>query len=172
MSEKYYHVIDFKTVSNLLYLLEIRVETDTIGGQNGVLQKNFKSGSYLHLIVHFSQLFHSKVKMPLPTVIVPGYLESAIAYRQIEQSLQQLGFPTVTVPLRRRDWIPTLGGRPVTPILQQLDRTVNQILLQYNATQINLIGHSAGGWISRIYIGEKPYLARGDVKPSLWEAHP
>lgn len=108
----------------------------------------------------------------LPTVILPGYLEAAIAYRQLEQSLQQIGFPTVTVPLRRRDWFPTLGGRPVTPILQQLDRTVKQILQQYNVSQINLIGHSAGGWISRIYLGEKPYLGRGEVKPSVWKAHP
>jgi triacylglycerol esterase/lipase EstA (alpha/beta hydrolase family) len=38
--------------------------------------------------------------------------------------------------------------------------------------KIAVIGHSAGGWISRIYMGEKPYLARGDLKPSLWEAHP
>ncbi len=106
--------------------------------------------------------------MPLPTVILPGYLESAIAYRQLEQALQQSGFPTVTVPLRRRDWIPTLGGRPVTPILQQLDRTVKQILQQYNASQINLIGHSAGGWISRIYLGEKPYSGRGEVQPSIY----
>ncbi len=108
----------------------------------------------------------------LPTVILPGYLESAIAYRELEQSLQQLGFTTVTVPLRRRDWFPTLGGRPVTPILQQLDRTVKQVLQQYNASQINLIGHSAGGWISRIYLGEKPYFGRGDAAPfSPWQAH-
>ncbi|AFZ25104.1 PGAP1-like protein [Cylindrospermum stagnale PCC 7417] len=104
--------------------------------------------------------------MALPTVILPGYLESAIAYGQLEQSLQDLGFPTATVPLRRRDWIPTFGGRPVTPIVQQLDRTVKRILQKYNAAQINLIGHSAGGWISRIYLGEKPYLG------STWDAHP
>lgn len=110
--------------------------------------------------------------MPLPTVILPGYLESAIAYRQLEQSLQQLGFPTVTVPLRRRDWIALLGGRPVTPILWQLDRTVKQILQQYNSSQINLIGHSAGGWISRIYMGDKPYVGRDQVESSLWKAHP
>lgn len=110
--------------------------------------------------------------MPLPTVILPGYLESAIAYRQLEQSLEQLGFPAVTVPLRKRDWIPTLGGRPVTPIVQQLDRTVKQVLNQYDVNQINLIGHSAGGWISRIYLGEKPYLGRNKAKPSLWKAHP
>ncbi len=108
----------------------------------------------------------------LPTVILPGYLEGAIAYRQLEQSLQQMGLPTVTVPLRRQDWFPTLGGRPITPILQLLDRTVKQVLQQYNVSQINLIGHSAGGWISRIYLGEKPYLGRGEVKPSIWSAHP
>ena len=110
--------------------------------------------------------------MPLPTVILPGYLESAMAYRQLEQSLQESGFPTVTVPLRRRDWIPTLAGRPVTPILQQLDRTVKEILQQCNASQINLIGHSAGGWISRIYLGEKPYLGRGEMQASVYCAHP
>ncbi|QSJ18352.1 lipase [Nostoc sp. UHCC 0702] len=110
--------------------------------------------------------------MPLPTIIVPGYLESAIAYRQLEQSLRELGFPTVTVPLRRRDWIPTLGGRPVTPILQQLDLTVKQTLQEHNAAQINLIGHSAGGWISRIYLGEKPYFSSGNVQPPIWKAHP
>ena len=108
----------------------------------------------------------------LPTVILPGYLEGAIAYRQLEQSLQQIGLPTVTVPLRRRDWFPTLGGRPITPILQLLDRTVKQVLQQYNVSQINLIGHSAGGWISRIYLGEKPYLGRGEIKPSIWSSHP
>ena len=110
--------------------------------------------------------------MPLPTVILPGYLESAIAYLPLEKSLQQLGFPTVTVPLRRRDWIPTLGGRSVTPILRQLDHTVKQILVQCNASQINLIGHSAGGWLSRIYLGEKPYSGRGEVTSSVWQAHP
>ncbi|MBW4591619.1 MAG: alpha/beta hydrolase [Brasilonema angustatum HA4187-MV1] len=110
--------------------------------------------------------------MPLPTVILPGYLESGVAYRSLEQSLQQLGFPAVTVALRRRDWIPTLGGRSVTPILQQLHATVNQMLQQYNTSQINLIGHSAGGWLSRIYLGEKPYSGRGEVTSSVWQAHP
>ncbi len=101
----------------------------------------------------------------LPTVILPGYLEGAIAYRQLELSLNQMGLPTVTVPLVRRDWFATLGGRPVTPILRQLHRTVKQVLQQYNAAQVNLIGHSAGGWISRIYLGEKPYLGRGEITP-------
>lgn len=112
--------------------------------------------------------------MVLPTVILPGYLERAIAYRELEQSLQQLGFPTVTVPLRRRDWLPTLGGRSMVPILRQIDRTVKNVLQQYNTSQVNLVGHSAGGWIARIYLGEKPYCIHREVTEaeSLWQAHP
>jgi triacylglycerol esterase/lipase EstA (alpha/beta hydrolase family) len=110
--------------------------------------------------------------MPLPTVIVPGYLESAAAYYPLEKSLQQLGYPTLTVPLRRQDWFPTLGGRAVTPIILQIDRTVQHLLQEHNASQINLIGHSAGGWISRIYMGETAYSGRGETKSTLWQAHP
>ena len=112
--------------------------------------------------------------MALPTVILPGYFAGAIAYRKLENYLQNLGFPTVTVPLRRWDWMPTLGGKPVTPILKQLDETVKQVLQQYNTARINLIGHSAGGWISRIYLGEKPYGNHQETKEQsrCWGAHP
>jgi len=104
--------------------------------------------------------------MALPTVILPGYLAGAVEYRTLEQDLQQLGFPAATVPLRRRDWLVTLGGRPVTPILNLLDRTVKQVQQQHQVSQINLVGHSAGGWISRIYLGEAPYCGQ------VWQAHP
>lgn len=111
--------------------------------------------------------------MPLPTIILPGYLAGAEPYQEMEQTLRELGFPAVTVPLKRRDWLPTVGGRSVRPIIEQLDQTVGQAMAEYGASKINLVGHSAGGWISRIYLGEKPY----DIHPSdrgkscLWSAH-
>jgi triacylglycerol esterase/lipase EstA (alpha/beta hydrolase family) len=108
----------------------------------------------------------------LPTVILPGYLESADVYLPLQQALTALGTPTTTVPLRKRDWLPTLGGRSMIPILRQLDRTVKAALVDNRAQQINLIGHSAGGWISRIYIGAVPYTIHGDVNADagLWDA--
>ncbi|MGK7872916.1 MAG: esterase/lipase family protein [Xenococcaceae cyanobacterium] len=111
--------------------------------------------------------------MPLPTVILPGYFARATDYHNLEKALNQQGIPAVTVPLRKRDWFPTLGGRSVVPILRQIDRTVKQTLQQYNVSQVNLIGHSAGGWIARIYLGEKPYDIHGDVTSSdgVWKAH-
>lgn len=110
----------------------------------------------------------------LLTVILPGYLAGALPYREMEQSLRELGYPAVTVPLRRGDWLPTLGGRSVLPILQKLDQTVRQQMEQTGSEAINLVGHSAGGWICRIYLGEVPYnIHPGDSDQAcLWKAHP
>ncbi|MGC1396722.1 MAG: lipase [Coleofasciculaceae cyanobacterium] len=112
--------------------------------------------------------------MPLPTVILPGYFASALEYQNLEQSLQASGYPAVTVPLIQRDWFPTLGGRSMVPILRKIDQTVKQQLEQHNTSKINLIGHSAGGWIARLYLGEIPYNIHNDVSDTagLWHAYP
>jgi pimeloyl-ACP methyl ester carboxylesterase len=104
--------------------------------------------------------------MPLPTVILPGYLAPARDYFDLETHLAEQGFPTVTVPLTRRDWLITLGGRPVTPILEILDKTIRSVLNETQSEQVNLVGHSAGGWISRIYLGKESYCDR------TWSGHP
>jgi hypothetical protein len=52
-------------------------------------------------------------------------------------------------------------------------RSVKACKEQLSSQQINLIGHSAGGWISRIYLGEIPYTIYGDVTADavgLWNA--
>ena len=105
--------------------------------------------------------------MPLPTIILPGYFARGSEYLTLENSLNQKGILAVTVPLTKRDWFPTLGGRSVVPILRQIDETVRRVREIYQTEQVNLIGHSAGGWIARIYLGEKPYL----VDEAVWNAH-
>ena len=111
--------------------------------------------------------------MLLPTVILPGYFARAREYEILAQSLNEQDIPTVIVPLRKRDWFPTLGGRSVVPIIKKIDQTVQEIRTQYQAEQVNLIGHSAGGWIARIYLGEVPYTIHGDVSEAegVWNAH-
>ena len=111
--------------------------------------------------------------MPLPTVILPGYLAGAIDYQPLAQLLTDRGWPTTVVPLVWRDWLPTLGGRSMLPILGRLDQTVQQTRQQYQVDKINLIGHSAGGWIARIYLGEQPYDVHGTLPEQVysWSAH-
>ncbi|MFB8792852.1 MAG: hypothetical protein U7126_01140 [Microcoleus sp.] len=45
---------------------------------------------------------------------------------------------------------------------------------QSGVSQINPISHSAGGSISPIYLGEKPYTIHGDVLEDvgLWNTRP
>ncbi len=109
----------------------------------------------------------------LPTVILPGYLAAAQDYQELENALQQRGYPTTTVPLRKRHWLPTLGGRSVVPILKRIHHTVQQVQQKYNCSQINLVAHSAGGWIARIYLGEIPYNIHGDGQEvgGVWQAY-
>lgn len=95
--------------------------------------------------------------MTLPTIILPGFFAGAAPYRTLEAALNQAGIPTTVVPLKRRDWLPTVGGRSVTPILQKLDQTVQAVRQQSNNSPVNVVGHSAGGWIARIYLGDIPY---------------
>lgn len=95
--------------------------------------------------------------MPLPTVILPGYFAAATEYRAMQQLMQAQGYPTLVVPLQTSDWYATVGGRPMTPILLKLAQTIEQARQQYDSTLVNLVGHSAGGWISRIYMGDRPY---------------
>ncbi len=108
--------------------------------------------------------------MPLPTVILPGYFARSTDYQNLSHCMNQQGIPTAIVPLRQRDWYPTLGGRSVTPIIKQIDATVKDILAKYKVNRVNLIGHSAGGWIARIYLGEKTYDIHGETE-AVWQAN-
>ncbi len=101
----------------------------------------------------------------LPVVLLPGYLAAAPDYYPLRDYLRQLGFVAEVVPLRVRSWFPTLGGRSVAPILQALDTTIQNVLNNTGASSVHLIGHSAGGWISRIYLGDHPYDGQ------VWAGH-
>ena len=82
----------------------------------------------------------------LPTVILPGYLESADVYLPLQQALTEIGTPTTTVPLQKRNWLPTLGGRSMVPILRQLNRTVKAALVDNNA-YANQSNRTFSGWM-------------------------
>jgi len=103
---------------------------------------------------------------PLPTVIIPGYFAGAQEYQPLAQSLSRQGIPARVVPLSQLSWLPTLGGKPVTPVLKIIAQTLREACREHNSAQVNLVGHSAGGWIARILMGEKVYDG------NTWALHP
>ncbi len=109
----------------------------------------------------------------LPTVIVPGYLAGAAPYGGLERCFQDLGWVAQTVPLTRWDWLPTVGGQSVQPILAAIARTVDDLRERTGSDQVNLVGHSAGGWIARIYLGEVPYAVHPQDRnrQNCWQGH-
>jgi triacylglycerol esterase/lipase EstA (alpha/beta hydrolase family) len=92
-----------------------------------------------------------------PVVILPGYLAGASEYEPLRQELEARGYAARVVPLQVRSWFPTLGGRPVTPILWALRETIQKTCAEFGVDRVNLVAHSAGGWIARIYLGSVPY---------------
>lgn len=111
--------------------------------------------------------------MTLPTVIIPGYFAGASPYRALETDLRRRGIEATVVPLTQASWIPTIGGRSIQPILMAIAETIASVKVETGCDRVNLVGHSAGGWIARIYLGEQPY----DVHPvdrqrrNVWSGH-
>lgn len=104
--------------------------------------------------------------MMLPTVVIPGYLARAREYTTLAQDLSRLGTSITVVPLGYRTWLRTLGGKPVTPVLEMIARTLDQVCQQQGTAQVNLVGHSAGGWIARLLLGSADYCGR------IWGRYP
>jgi pimeloyl-ACP methyl ester carboxylesterase len=49
----------------------------------------------------------------------------------------------------------TVGGRPVTAVLEAVDAAVNDALAASGASRVTIVGHSAGGWIARIWLSRR-----------------
>jgi triacylglycerol esterase/lipase EstA (alpha/beta hydrolase family) len=111
--------------------------------------------------------------MPLPVIILPGYFAPASEYYALAQQLQAEGVTATIVPLTTWDWVPTLGGRSIQPILEKIDQTVQAVRARTDQSPVNLVGHSAGGWIARIYLGAVSYDVHGmqPDKTYAWKAH-
>lgn len=134
-----------------------------------------------------------------PVLVVPAFYLDAQVFKPLVQELRSRGFNAALPPVRWTDWVPTLGGRSVRPILDRMDWALTQLLEGYEVTEDTsleiplprpatyqdwltefrdaskgaqpqleltgpwqgsskaaLVASSAGGWISRIFLGRGP----------------
>ena len=104
---------------------------------------------------------------PNHVVVVPGFLSGADAYGGMARALEATGwFTSVTVvPITRDMWYPTLLGGDFAPMLDAIEATVRSIGETNDADRetnprrdLCVVGHSAGGWLARLWMGDAPYV--------------
>eukprot|EP00887_Chlorella_sp_A99_P001212 scaffold14.g1212.t1 len=81
------------------------------------------------------------------------------------------GFDVYVLPMRRKDWLrvvralftPAYWSSSCTTApgytwyLERVKEVVDQARLECKADQVDLIGHSAGGWLGRAFIGQQQF---------------
>lgn len=104
-----------------------------------------------------------------PVVILPGLGNAASDYADLATKLQQRGHASVTIaPIRRWQW--SLNARGFfssaywrskltpSPVLDWYFSRVHAIISEVVAVHegpINIVGHSAGGWLACVYLAER-----------------
>jgi pimeloyl-ACP methyl ester carboxylesterase len=96
--------------------------------------------------------------MSRPVVIVGGWLSSPADYARMAHTLAAPPYSRIVyiADISRIEWA-SLRDPHFTPVLDLVARTVDLALSETGSDRIDLIGHSAGGRISRAYLGDQPY---------------
>ncbi|KAG6593743.1 hypothetical protein SDJN03_13219, partial [Cucurbita argyrosperma subsp. sororia] len=104
-----------------------------------------------------------------PAVILPGLGNNSGDYDKLRLILQKrYGVPSVVVKVSRIDWLRNAAGlldpnywrgtlrpRPVLDwYLNKTDQAIQEARELAQGEALSLIGHSAGGWLARVYMEE------------------
>ncbi|GAX79510.1 hypothetical protein CEUSTIGMA_g6951.t1 [Chlamydomonas eustigma] len=135
-------------------------------------------------ILHWQEARPSlqRVKAPAgapPIVILPGFGNCAQDYEapfgvrkaSLMAALEARGFRAYVVPIERKSWFQVgkalftfgfwKGALTTDPgytwYLYQVHETVKLALQETGASKVDLVGHSAGGWLGRAYLADASY---------------
>jgi pimeloyl-ACP methyl ester carboxylesterase len=93
-----------------------------------------------------------------PVIIVGGFLLDAGNYRSLAEKLKSHCSATVyTVPFTLGSWLAASGASSYANLLKMTHETVARALAETGAEKVNFVGHSAGGSVARLYMGDKDY---------------
>lgn len=97
-----------------------------------------------------------------PLVIIGGYLTSPSDFSELSQLLAvpPYNYQVFVAPIGRLRWALTRDW-DFSKVLAIVRATVERALSSSGAQQVDLLAHSVGGTVARMYLGEQPY--RGEV---------
>jgi len=95
---------------------------------------------------------------PQPIVFLGGFLSFPSTYAGMKDELARVsGQPVWVVPAYTHHWLTTVTAAGWALIIRKLDATVREAVKSSPTGKITLIGHSSGGVMARLYLGEKPF---------------
>lgn len=93
-----------------------------------------------------------------PILIVGGFLTDPIRYEQFGLALGNVSAsPVFVAPIGLPDWLWASLQDDFSGLLRRFAGTVKSVLRQTNAARLTIVGHSAGGILARLFMGDQPY---------------
>ncbi|KAJ0078883.1 hypothetical protein Patl1_23611 [Pistacia atlantica] len=116
---------------------------------------------------HFKPV-RSSISKCRPAVILPGLGNNSGDYQKLAMTLNEYGVSTVVANVSRFDWFRNAAGladpnywrgtlrpRPVLDwYFKRIDEAIQKAKPLAQGGTLSLIGHSAGGWLARVYMEE------------------
>ncbi|KAJ7519855.1 hypothetical protein O6H91_20G058400 [Diphasiastrum complanatum] len=103
-----------------------------------------------------------------PAVVLPGLGNNSADYASLVSSLEARGISSTVAEVSRADWLRNAAGlldgnywkgtltpRPVLDwYLERIRRAIEVAKDLSSSDKVSIIGHSAGGWLARVYMAE------------------
>jgi len=98
----------------------------------------------------------SKIKNPI--IILGGFLITSEAYNPAKNTIETIsGRKVYVVDVTRKDWLRSNSAEGWITILNKVKDMVAFALKETKANKIDLIGHSSGGIMLRLYLSSTPF---------------
>ncbi len=101
------------------------------------------------------------VLQPAPTLILGGFLITPEAYAPMAAAIEATtGQPVAVVPASRGDWLLTSWSLGWTRLLDRAQALLQELAAASPNGRVNLVGHSSGGVMLRLLLGDEPFAGR------------
>ena len=97
-------------------------------------------------------------KFENPIIILGGFLITSDSYNPAKNAIENIsGRKVYVVDVTRGDWLKSNSAEGWITILNKVKRMVYFALNETKAKKIDLIGHSSGGIMLRLYLSSEPF---------------
>jgi pimeloyl-ACP methyl ester carboxylesterase len=95
---------------------------------------------------------------PVPIVLIGGFGFDWRLYRPVRDRLAIVSQqPVAIAPINSLEWLQVMLSNDYSGLLRALHSGILDTLRSTHRDQLQLIAHSAGGVLARIYLGDQPY---------------